>query len=45
MVKQDRVAFFNADALRAVVYELFLEVFYGKNNKIINFFNNFLYFA
>ena len=31
------------EALRALVYELFLEVFYGKNDKIIKNFNNFFY--
>ena len=33
------------EPLSTLVYELFLQVFYGKNNKIINFFNNFLYFT
>ena len=33
------------EALRTLVYELFLQVFYGKNNKIINFLKDFLYFA
>ena len=30
--------------LRALVYELYLEIYLWKNNKVINFFYRFLYF-
>ena len=32
------------DALRALAYEIFLEIFYGKRKKKINFFDDFFYF-
>ena len=32
------------NTLRALVYELFLETFYWKNDKIINVVDTFLYF-
>ena len=30
--------------IRALIYKLFLEIFYWKNNKTINVVDNFLYF-
>ena len=33
------------NVLRALVYELFLKIFYEKNDKIINFFDSFLYLS
>ena len=33
------------NALRALVYELFLETFYWENNKTITIVDNFLYFS
>ena len=32
------------DALKILIYEIFLETLYGKRKKVINFFDDFLYF-
>ena len=32
------------DALKTLVYEIFLETFFEKKKKVINFFDGFLYF-
>ena len=33
------------NSLKTLIYKLFLEIFYKKNDKIINFSINFLYFS